>query len=50
MTTGKIYESRVRDHVAVHLGVNVSSSTHMCVQARKLNTVDREIFVVTIFS
>ena len=27
---GRLYDSRVRDHVIVHLGLNVSSSTHNC--------------------
>ena len=26
----RLYDSRVRDHVIVHLGLNVSSSTHNC--------------------
>ena len=30
VTMGKLYDSRVRDHVIVHLGLNVSSSTHNC--------------------
>ena len=30
VTTGKLYDSQVRDHVIVHLGLNVSSSTHTC--------------------
>ena len=29
VTKGRLYESRVRDHV-VHLGLNMSSSTHNC--------------------
>ena len=29
VTKGKFSESRVKDHV-VHLGINVSSSTHKC--------------------
>ena len=29
-TKGRLYESRVRDHVIVHLGLNVSSSAHNC--------------------
>ena len=27
---GRLYDSRVRDHVVVHLGLNVNSSTHNC--------------------
>ena len=30
VTKGGLYESRVRDHVAVHLGLNVSSFAHNC--------------------
>ena len=30
MTKGRPYDSRVRDHVIVHLGLNVSSSAHNC--------------------
>ena len=30
VTKGKLYSSRVRDHVIVHLGLNVSSSAHNC--------------------
>ena len=30
VTKGRLYDSRVRDHVIVHLGLNVSSSTHNC--------------------
>ena len=30
VTKGKLYDSRVRDHVIVHLGLNVSSSAHNC--------------------
>ena len=30
MTKGKLYDSRVRDHVIVHLGLNISSSAHYC--------------------
>ena len=26
----KLYDSRVRDHIVVHLGLNVSSFTHNC--------------------
>ena len=29
-TKGRLYESRVRYHVIVHLGLNVSSSAHNC--------------------
>ena len=29
-TKGRLYDSRVRDHVFVHLGLNVSSSAHNC--------------------
>ena len=28
MTKGRLYESRVRYHAIVHLGLNVSSSAH----------------------
>ena len=28
VTKGRLYDSRVRDHVVVHLGLNVSSSAH----------------------
>ena len=28
MTKGRLYDSRVKDHVIVHLGLNVSSSAH----------------------
>ena len=27
---GRVYDSRVRDHVIVHLGLNVSNSAHNC--------------------
>ena len=27
---GKLYETRFRDHVGVHLGLNVNSFTHNC--------------------
>ena len=30
MTKGKLYGSRDSDHAIVHLGLNVSSSTHNC--------------------
>ena len=30
VTNGKLYGSRVSDHAIVHLGLNVSSSTHNC--------------------
>ena len=30
VTKGRLYESWVRDHVVVHLGLNVSSSAHDC--------------------
>ena len=30
MTKGKLYCSRDSDHSIVHLGLNVSSSTHNC--------------------
>ena len=30
MTKGRLYDSRVSDHVVVHLGLNVSSSAHDC--------------------
>ena len=30
VTKGKLYDSRVRDQVIVHLGLNVSSSAHNC--------------------
>ena len=30
MTQGRLYDSRIRDHVIVHLGLNVSSSAHNC--------------------
>ena len=30
VTKNRLYDSRVRDHVIVHLGLNVSSSTHNC--------------------
>ena len=30
MTKGRLYDSRLRDHVIVHLGLNVSSSGHNC--------------------
>ena len=30
VTKGRLYDSRVRDHVIVHLGLNVSSSSHNC--------------------
>ena len=29
-TMGKLYDSRVRDHVIVHLSLNVSSSAYNC--------------------
>ena len=29
-TKGRLYDSWVRDHVIVHLGLNVSRSTHNC--------------------
>ena len=31
VTKSRLYDSRVRDHVIVHLGLNVNSSTHKCV-------------------
>ena len=30
VTKSRLYDSRVRDHVIVHLGLNVSSSAHNC--------------------
>ena len=30
VTKGKLYDSRVRNHIIVHLGLNVSSFTHSC--------------------
>ena len=30
VTKGRLCDSRVRDHVIVHLGLNVSSSAHDC--------------------
>ena len=30
VTNGRLYDSWVRDHVIVHLGLNVNSSTHNC--------------------
>ena len=30
VTKGRLYDSRVRDHIIVHLGLNVSSSAHNC--------------------
>ena len=30
VTKGRLYDSRVRDHVIVHLGLYVSSSAHNC--------------------
>ena len=30
MTKNRLFDSRVRDHVIVHLGLSVSSSTHNC--------------------
>ena len=30
MTKGRLYDSRVRDRVIVHLGLNVSNSAHNC--------------------
>ena len=30
VTKGRLCDSRVRDHVIVHLGLNVSSSAHNC--------------------
>ena len=30
VTKGRLYESRVRDRIIVHLGLNVSSSAHNC--------------------
>ena len=30
VTKGRLYDSRVRDHVIAHLGLNVSSSAHNC--------------------
>ena len=30
VTKGRPYDSRVKDHVFVHLGLNVSSSAHNC--------------------
>ena len=30
VTKGRLYESRITDHVIVHLGLNVSSSTYNC--------------------
>ena len=30
VTKGKLYDSQVSDHVSVHLGLKVSSSTHNC--------------------
>ena len=30
VTKGRLYDSRVRDHVIVHLGLNVSSFAHNC--------------------
>ena len=30
VTKGRLYGSRVRDHLVVYLGLNVSSSAHNC--------------------
>ena len=30
VTKDRLYESRVSDHVVVHLGLNVSSAAHNC--------------------
>ena len=30
MSKSRLYDSRVKDHVVVHLGLNVKSSTHNC--------------------
>ena len=30
VTKSKLYDSRSRDHVVVHLGLNVSTSAHNC--------------------
>ena len=30
VTKGRLYDSRIRDHVTVHLGLNVSSFAHNC--------------------
>ena len=30
MTKGRLYDSQVRDHVIMHLVLNVSSSAHNC--------------------
>ena len=30
VTKSRLYKTRVRDHVIVHLGLNVSSSDHNC--------------------
>ena len=30
VTKGRLYDSRVRDHVILHLGLNVSSSAYNC--------------------
>ena len=30
VTKGRLYDSQVRDHVIVHLGLNVSNSAHNC--------------------
>ena len=30
MTKSRLYDSRVGDHVVVHLGLNVNSSIHNC--------------------
>ena len=30
VTKNRLYDSQVRDHVIVHLGLNVSSSAHNC--------------------
>ena len=33
VTKGRLYDSRVRDHVVVHLGLNVSNSAHNAMAA-----------------
>ena len=30
VTKGRLYDSRVRDHIILHLSLNVSSSAHNC--------------------
>ena len=30
VTKGRLYDSQVRDHVIMHLGLNVSSFAHNC--------------------